>query len=308
MSLFRQQAVEYQRAPVREGDVLRLTPAWREWTFRLLLLMVAVALAFASLVRITQYARGPALVRVEGRTDVTPTSPGTVEAVLVRPGQQVKKGQALVRLHVEQERAELERVDREFELELVRLLRSPGDQAIRARLSALNAERTRARSQVESRLLRASQPGFVSDVRIRAGQQLAPGEIALSIVGPAARFSVVSFLPGQYRPLLKAGMSLRLELTGYLHVYQTVEIEAVSAELIGPAEARRYLGQERGDSLSVPGAVVLVTARLPDRSFIFDGQTYSYYDGLLGFAEVGVRRETLLLTLIPGLRLVLGHG
>jgi multidrug efflux pump subunit AcrA (membrane-fusion protein) len=307
VSLFRAEAVAHHRAPAQHGDVLRMSPAWRDWTFRLLLLMAATAVVYAACARLTQYARGPAMVRVEGRTDVTVTAPGIVEEVLVRPGHRVEAGQPLVRLHDEQERGDLDRVEHEFELELVRLLGSPGDQAVRTRMSALRAERSLARSRMSSRLLRAPQPGFVSDVRIRAGQSLAPGEIAVSIVGAGARFSVVSFLPGQYRPLLRPGMRLRLELSGYLHVYQEVVVEAVSDELIGPAEARRYLGQERADALALPGAVVLVSARLPERGFLFDGQSYSYYDGMQGLVEIGVRRESLLLTLIPGLRAVLHH-
>ena len=53
-----------------------------------------------------------------------------------------------------------------------------------------------------------------------------------------------------------------------------------------------------------PGGKVLVTAKLPTASFVSEGRPYGYFDGLTGTAEIRVRREPIIVTLIPALRQV----
>ena len=78
---------------------------------------------------------------------------------------------------------------------------------------------------------------------------------------------------------------------------------ATTAEAVGPAEVQRLLGQERSDAVALdPGAKVLVMAQLPAATFSSEGQPYGYFDGLTGHAEVRVRSEPILVTLIPALR------
>ena len=85
---------------------------------------------------------------------------------------------------------------------------------------------------------------------------------------------------------------------------QDLVVEDVSEEVIGPLEVRRYLGQELADALVMQGgAKVLVTARVDASTFTSDGVSYGYYDGLTGLAEVRVRRQSILATLIPALRI-----
>ena len=72
--------------------------------------------------------------------------------------------------------------------------------------------------------------------------------------------------------------------------------------MVGPQEVRRYLGQELGDALPMQGSLVLVRARLPERTFDFEGERYLYYDGIPGRADVRVRRMRLLELIFPGLR------
>ena len=112
----------------------------------------------------------------------------------------------------------------------------------------------------------------------------------------------MALLPGHSRPHLLSGGSLRLELDGYRYFYQKLSIESVSDEVVGPVEARRYLGADVSDSLRLEGAVVVVRARLPAATFEVDDRTYRFFDGMSGRAEAPVRSERILHALIPGLR------
>ncbi|MCI0388646.1 MAG: hypothetical protein MOB07_07745 [Acidobacteria bacterium] len=118
--------------------------------------------------------------------------------------------------------------------------------------------------------------------------------------------SVIAILPGHYRPLLKPGLPLRLELTGFRYAYQRLTIDAVGNEVIGPNEVRRFLGQEIADSLALHGSSVIVQAHLPSRKFNAHGRWHEYHDGMTATAEARLRSENILLALVPGLRAVFG--
>jgi membrane fusion protein (multidrug efflux system) len=309
--LFRVEAIDALHAGLdSEGDVVRLSPAWLEWTYRLLAFVLVVAVAYGLIGSITEYASGPAVVRVDGAAHVTTPTAGVVVAVAVRPGQRVTKGQLMVRLYDGQETAALNRLQREFDLQLARVLRDPNDQAARQSLTALRADVEQATAQRSARLVRAPQAGIVSDVRVRNGQLLSPGEPVCAIVGDSARFHVDVLLPGQYRPLLHQGMSLRIELIGFEYSYQDLVIESVDDEVVGPNEARRYLGPELADSLVLTGPVVIVRARLPRPEFTSRDHQFRLFGGIPARGDVRVRTNPILVALIPALRALVGerHG
>ena len=62
------------------------------------------------------------------------------------------------------------------------------------------------------------------------------------------------------------------------------------------------LGVELGEALALPPSVVLVRARIPGHEFVVDGERFRYHDGMLGRAQVRVREERILYTLLPELR------
>jgi membrane fusion protein (multidrug efflux system) len=219
----------------------------------------------------------------------------------------VKAGQVLARLYESQEAAELAQIEQEFTLQLINRLRDPNDASAEQALLSLRTQRELARSRLQERTLRAPQSGRVSDVRVRPGQYLQPGQLAVSIGHEEARPTLVVLVPGQYRPSIKPGLPIRLEIAGYKYAYQKLAVESVSDEVIGPTEARRYLGPEIADSVAIDGPVAIVKARLPAAEFTADGKTYRYHNGMHGTAEVQVRSERLLLTLVPGLK-ALFHG
>ncbi|HVR98423.1 MAG TPA: HlyD family efflux transporter periplasmic adaptor subunit [Thermoanaerobaculia bacterium] len=301
--LFREQAVEHHRDGLSgEGDLLRADPGWMRWTFRLLVAVVVAGLLFAVLGKIREYAAGPAVIRLGGRTDLTANAAGTVTQVLARPGERVARGRLLVRFYGAAEAAQLERIEREMELQLVNRLRNPNDRGAEQALISLRAQRELARAQLAERDVRAPAAGVVSDIRVRPGQHIAPGQTLLSVAGEQGMPTVVALLPGQYRPLLKPGMQIRLELQGYRYAYQQLTVAAVEDEVIGPTEARRYLGDAVADAVPLDGPVVLVSARLSSPTFEAEGRTWRYHDGMWGRAEVRVRSERILVALIPALK------
>jgi multidrug efflux pump subunit AcrA (membrane-fusion protein) len=305
--LFRDEALAYfQQGEPLEGDLVRITPSWLAWAAWLLLGAAATAALFATFATIHEYASGPAIVRAAARTEITTPFDGTVSSVDVQPGQKVEPGVVLMRFDAAQETAELDRLNREFELQLIRLLRDPTDLAARQALTTLSPQRELAARRLEERTVRAPAAGIVSDLRIRPGQRLPAGQVVASLLTDA-RFSLVALLPGYVRPQLRRGMTLRLELAGYRYSYQTLIIDSIGDELVGPGEARRYLGPEVADTIPLQGPVVLVRAALPSVTFTADGATFSYYDGLTGTVEAAIRRERLLFAAIPALKRLFGH-
>jgi multidrug resistance efflux pump len=300
--LFRKEALDAHLGAQASGELLRLVPGWAAWTFGLLLAAFIFAVAYSIVGTVDEYARGVGIVRVQGRRELTARLAGTVSSVEVQPGQRVTAGQILARFHGDE--AELDRLAKEFELQLVKVLDDPSDQAARARLVELRAQRELARAQVDERLIKAPVDGVVSDVRIQPGKLIEAGATVLNLVPDDARFEIVAVLPGNYRPRLRPGMALRIEMVGYAYSHREVPIETIGDQVVGPAEIRRFLPQELADTLPIQGPVVIVTALLPSPTFESDGKSYDYFDGMQGLAEARVDTKSILLTLIPGLEAV----
>jgi membrane fusion protein (multidrug efflux system) len=298
--LYRAEALAHHALPVQDGALLEIAPTWARQTYRLLVVVLGCGLVYLFFGRAYEYASGPAILRVEGRTDLTARVAGVVSSVLVQPGARVQAGQPLVQFFMEQEHAELARIKKEQELQLLKLLRDPSDQAARGALTTLNAERELASARLSQRLVRAPTAGVVSDVRIRAGESLAVGDLIVSLLPDDASLSMVALLPGRYRPMLHKGQPLRFELEGYRYEYRELPIDEVGDAVIGPHEAQRYLGPDLADSVQLAGPVVLVRAHLPWRSFVSDGRAFDYYDGLHAFAQVRVRSQSIARLLLPG--------
>lgn len=304
-SPFRREALEAMEQPPGRGALLALSPRWIRWSYRLILATLGAGAAFTCLARVGDHARGPAVVRVDGRLDLATPTGGLVTEVLVRAGEAVAAGETLVRLHGDSEQQELARLDRELELKLLRVLLYPADHTTRQSLAELRAARELAAARLRDRQVIAPRGGVVRNLRIRPGQHLAPGDVVLTLADEGhadAGHSVVALVPGQFRPLLRPGMPLRFALEGHPQVTTWLEVESVDDEVVGPAEVRRYLGRELGDTLPVEGSLVLVRARLPEATFALEGQRYRYYDGVPGRASVRVRSMRLVSLLFPPVR------
>lgn len=299
---FRTSALEFhRRSSEDEGRPLRVTPAWLDRVYRLLMGLGIAACVLVATVPAGEYASGAAVIRLGERTEVGAEAAGIVDRVLVAPGERVARDQILARLEGSRQRAELDKLRRQFELLLVDRLREPrvGPQP---GLGAAHEEVKLAEQSVERLNLRAPHAGVIGDVFLRAGKTVEPGQLAFTVISPAAREgpTVIALLPGRYRPLLKPGMPMQLRLSGYRGVRQDLTIDHVSAGVVGSAEVRDIAGQiAQGDSGG--GGFVLVEARLPSTHFEASGRSYELSDGLPGTVEVPVRTRRVLSLLFPGL-------
>ena len=255
--------------------------------------------------RIDEYATGTGIVRDAGRTNVTAITSGTIRRIAIRPGQEIEAKQPLVYFDDRQEQIELERLNKDFNSQQLNWLKNPNDPVAHQQVVTLRTQIDAAEMRLKDRTLPAPRAGIVQDIRIRPNQLSNPGELLLTIVGGNDSLAVIAILPGRYRPLLKKGDPLRLELAGFGYAYQRMRIDEVGNEVVGPNEIRRFLGQEVGDSLRVGDSSVIVQARLPSRSFQAAGGWHEYHDGMQGTAEARVRSESILVALVPGLKALL---
>jgi membrane fusion protein (multidrug efflux system) len=302
-TLFRKEALR-RASGGDEGDVLRLSSRFTRSSYWLLVAAFALGSLYCIFGTVHEYASGPAVVWIEGKVRVTANLAGTVSGIEVRPGQRVERGQIIARFHAATETAELLRLQREFDLQLLKTLRDPSDRAAREALTSLRTQKDLAAARLDELTVKATDAGVIGDVRIHPGQRLSAGDIVVTIDSDEHVCSIVAMLPAQYRPQLHAGMSMRFEATGYRYAYQEMTIDSVGAEIIGPTEVKRYLGHEIDDTIAVAGPVVLVEATLPSSSFDVDGRSFELFHGMNGTAEARVRSESILVALIPGLRVL----
>jgi multidrug resistance efflux pump len=286
---------------MQQGAPLRINPEWVRWTYGLLVVVFATALLFLVVTRVPEYAAGTAVVRSRGRAVVTAPVGGTVTSVEVLPHQIVSAGQLLAKLYDGQEEAEYHRTHRQFELTLIEFLKDPNNGELRKSLAALRTQKEAAEARVRQRALIAPLDGLVSDVRIRPGDHLAPGDIALTVVERDSGFAVLAALPGFFRPLLKQGMPARLEFEGYPYAAQRLTLETIGDEVVGSEEVRRFLGVTTPESGLSPN-VVLVRSEIPSATFFANGREHRLHEGMRGRLEVKVRTEHLAFVLIPGLK------
>ncbi len=302
-SLFRREALEHQRKRLAaRSELLRISAGSTAWMFRILVAALGVALFFMVVGKLSEYATGPAVIRIEGRTTLTADRPALVSKVNVAPGDRVKQGDLLVQLYASEEAAEYEAASQEFNDQLSKLLNRPDDEVAREALVSLRMRRDLAKSRLDQRSLRAPHDGTIGDVRVRPGQMVEAGRSVLELAGDHASASVIALLPGRYRPLIKAGSLMRFEIEGFHRRTQELEISSVADQVVGPTEAARYIGRDLSDAFPVEGPVVLVQAQLPTDSFEAEGTRFQYAHGMHGRAETVVRDEPIAYAFLPGLR------
>jgi biotin carboxyl carrier protein len=299
--LFRAEALAAQRE-AQWGDVVRVTPLWMGRAYWVLVALAIGALAYAVIGTVTTYSTGPAVIRATARIEVVARTAGNITAVEAAPGQKVVAGTLIAQLDDENQRAALDRAQEQFDSQLRNHLLDPADPAADTALRQLRQALDAARAALDERTVRATSAGTVADLRVHPGQHVQPGDIVASVLEGSGRLEMIALLPGEHRPQLAAGMPVRLELHGYRYAYQSLAIDSVSPDVIGPSEARRVLGPGVGDTLRLGGAVVVVRGRLARDVFDADGKSFHYHDGMLGTIEVPVREERILFALLPWLK------
>jgi multidrug efflux pump subunit AcrA (membrane-fusion protein) len=298
-ALFRDEAVlEKGRSPIAEGDLVRIAPWWARIVYLFLCVAAALGALYVVFGSVSEYASGPAIVRQRGETMLNAVAAGVVEAVVVRTGAQVRRGDLLVRLSSRDEQGLVDKLQLDFDHELIALLRNPGDSAARAAVGRARADLELAKTRLELRFIRAPSDGFIHDIRVRAGESVETGAPVGSLV-QVREYEVVALIPGRYGPLLQPGQVLNLRLAGFSDTKISVEIHRIGDAVVGPTEARRYIGADIGDAVAVSQPVILVHATLPKATFEADERQHPYYSGLVGTAEIRVGDERILFSLLP---------
>lgn len=301
-ALFRRQAVEAYQGAGNHGAPLRIVPKWMAWSVRLIGFVVVASIAFASVAEVSERAHGPAVVRIEGRRVIGSPSGGTVTAIEVSPGQRVMAGSVLIRLDDTRERADLARIEREQELLLARLLRDPRAATLRQQMAALDGDKQLAEARLAERQIASPQDGIASDVRVRLGQHVNPGDALIAVDNDESEVVVVAMLPGHQRPRLSEERPvLTLDVDGFSQSTLKLRLRSIADEVIGPEEALRFLGEEPG-SINLRGPTVVVEATVDRRTFEADGDTFRLYDGMRGTLEAELGSETLLQMLLPSIK------
>lgn len=303
-SLFRRRAVELAEAGDAQGDLLKLSPEWTRWAYWVVIFGLLLGVGYVSLAHASEWAEGQAIVHVKGATELTAKTAGTVAELLVHPGAEVEAGQLLLAFTGDEERAQLQRLEQEFKLQLARTLRDPADQAARQSLVTLRVERDLARSRLAELSLHAKSAGTVEDVRVREGQAVIPGDHLLTLSGDETSCEVWALMPARYRPELHEGSEMGFSVFGYRYAQVKAKLTSVGSQAIGPREVRRYLGNDIGDAIAVEGPAVIAKAQVDKCTFESDGDSFRFHRGMSGLTSVQLRKEPLWAVLFPELRKV----
>ena len=299
-SLFRSEAVAEQRRSESPSSILNVSERWGSWIVGG---MAALLLAFAGFLifgKATDYAEGSAVVHSRGRVPVVANEAGTVAAIRLAPGTSVAPGDVIGTLYDHAELAEVRRLEHEYEDALVRLLRDPESPTAGAGLAGLRAASEQARAALEERQLIVPVSGVLTDVRVRPGALVSPGQTVATVGSAGPGFEIVAAVPGNFRPLLDACLPVVAELEQFPGSRFHLEAREISPEVISVAEARALMGQLL-PTATEDAALALVYADLPEVLVSSSGMEYPLYDGMRGSVRIPVREERFIVTLWPAL-------
>lgn len=299
-SIFRPEALAEHRRPESTSSILNVSASWGGWIVGGLAALVMGFFAFLIFGRSTEYAEGAALVRSRGQVPVVANAPGTVAEVRLSPGAVVNRGTVVGTLYDADELALAERLEQEYEAQLVSLLRFPDDPTLGSALPSLRAGSREARAALRERALRSPTSGVLTDVRVRVGTAVTPGQTVATVGTPGAGFELVAEVPGNYRPLLREGLPVVAELAQFPGDRLHLIASAISPEVVDAAEAEAILGRAFAEEVGT-GSVALVYARVPEEMAEAFGDRQGLYDGMTGTVRIPVRRDRFIASLWPAL-------
>ncbi|MYD86600.1 MAG: HlyD family efflux transporter periplasmic adaptor subunit [Acidobacteria bacterium] len=300
-SMFRSEAIAEQRRSESPSSILNVSERWGSWIVGG---MAALLLTFAGFLMFgtaTEYAEGSAVVHSRGRIPVVANEAGTVAAIRLAPGTPVAPGEVIGTLYDHAELAEVQRLEHEYEDALVRLLRDPESPTAGAGLAGLRASSEQARAALEERQLIVPVSGVLTDVRVRPGALVSPGQTVATVGAAGPGFEIVAAVPGNFRPLLVAGLPVVAELEQFPGSRFHLQAREISPEVISVTEARALMGQLM-PTATEDAALALVYADLPAVLVSSTGSEYPLYDGMRGSVRIPVREERFIVTLWPGLK------
>jgi hypothetical protein len=301
-SLYRPEALEAHRGKSTEGAPIHISPAWVRRAYPLLIGAVVIAAVFTIFIKVPTYSTGRGLVVLPGKTVTSPTM-GTVEAVLVQPGQAIEKGAPIAKLKSAAEQDELTSAKADYDNALRAFIIDRSDENKKT-VANVSARYNTAKSKMEQRTIRADKSGTISDIRTREGMAVQMGDQIVTIVeGKNTLPEVYAFLPAKDHPRLRIGQELQVGLTGYTKTREKAIIYYVSREGIGASEAAKIMGQSMTDALRLPpdDSYVLVKARLPGRTFETEHNILPFHHGMQATTEVKIAEKPFLVSLFPAI-------
>lgn len=299
-SVFRAEAIAEQRRSESPSAILNVSERWGSWIVGGMAALLLAFVAFLVFGTATEYAEGAAVVHSRGRIPVVANEGGTVAAIHIAPQTEVSPGDVIGTLYDHAELAQVRRLEHEYEDALVRLLRDPDDPAAGGGLAALRSASEQARADLEERQLIVPVGGVLTDVRVRPGALVTPGQTVATVGTAGPGFEIVAAVPGNFRPLLVSGVPVVAELEQFPGSRFHLEARAVSPEVISVEETRALIGQLL-PTAAEDAALALVYADLPDVLVSSAGAEYPLYDGMRGSVRIPVRQERFIVTLWPAL-------
>lgn len=299
-TVFRAEAIEEHRRSETPSAILNVSERWGPWIVGALAAFLLAFGVFLILGRATDYAEGMAVVHSRGRIPVVANQTGTVAAVYGSPRSEVAPGDVIGTLYDHAELAEVRRLETEYEDALVRLLRAPDNPAAGQGLATLRAASERARAALEERQLVVPVAGVLTDVRVRPGALVSPGQTVATVGAAGPGFEIVAAVSGNFRPLLSPGLPVVVELEQFPGSRFHLEAREVSPEVISAAEAHALMGQLL-PTTDEDAALALVYADLPEVLVSSSGLEHPLYDGMRGSVRIPVREERFIVTLWPAL-------
>ncbi|HEY0483193.1 MAG TPA: HlyD family efflux transporter periplasmic adaptor subunit [Kofleriaceae bacterium] len=303
-SLYRGEALEAHRTRGQEGQLVQLSPAWVKRAYPILVVALLAAIGFAVFVKVPTYSTGTAVVVFEGSTSVTATASGTVDKVFVKENEAVKKGDALVRLNSPEEASQLVASETEWRDLQIQFLFDQTDEQIRKSLASAATNRDHALARIEARTIRAPRDGVVTNLHVKEGVAVQLGGYVMQITDENSEIEVLAFLPSRDSPRIRQTMGLQLELDGYTKARVIGAITHVQPDAVSGTEAAKLAGDMLVESIAKElsaGTWITVRARLPERTFKTEHNTYHYHHGMHAKVEVKIQSKPFVVTLLPAL-------
>jgi len=138
----------------------------------------------------------------------------------------------------------------------------------------------------------------VRDIRLKPGQEITPGEVAMTLQPDDAKFAILAVLPGRLRPQLVVGQQLKLRIPGFRRVLRDVPVAWIGDQVVGPKEVEHELGPLLREALPVGGSSALVRTASFNPTFAYENGEYQLFEGMLGTADIRIGSRTILSALI----------
>lgn len=295
-SLFRPEALAASRETRKDGQLVDLSPRILRIAIPAILAIATALVIAAAIVQVPTYSRGTIVVKANGQ-NVISNSSGRIARVLVTPGQQVRAGDPVIELDTTNEQQVFAQIDTNYRDQLSTFLFDTTDEAARASLAGILAQRKAARDALVAKTITAPVDGAITDVLVT--DIVNAGEHVATIIPEGSQPSVLAFMPGSDRSRFTPGMTMQVELAGYPGSRLELTVTEVGTDIMGSSKARKLLGEKLADAVALPPSVVLVKAALPAGGFESRGKTYNFFDGMDGLAEIEIEKRSFLSVVLP---------